>query len=123
MERIGRSKRSRVFMLSMMLSLALVVSAMPAAAAGPGQNQAFLYELSENATLTNYAGHLLLPDPTGTSPTGLIDAVTGSTSFVDVVPAKRNAQSALQGYDGAVVLVTHDRRFIDRFGATRTIRL
>ena len=44
------------------------------------------------------------------------------TNHLDL-DAVEQLESALQGYDGAVVLVTHDRRFIDRFGATRTIRL
>ncbi|MFL5920645.1 MAG: ABC-F family ATP-binding cassette domain-containing protein [Gaiellaceae bacterium] len=30
---------------------------------------------------------------------------------------------ALEGYDGAAVLVTHDRRFLEAFGATRTLEL
>ena len=64
----------------------------------PGTNQAFLYEMSEDAVLTNYLGHLLAPDPTGTSPTGLIDAVTLATRIPDVVPAARSAVSSLQGY-------------------------
>ena len=32
-------------------------------------------------------------------------------------------ERALAGYDGTVLLVTHDRVFLDRFGATRTIDL
>jgi ATPase subunit of ABC transporter with duplicated ATPase domains len=30
---------------------------------------------------------------------------------------------ALVGYEGAVVLVTHDRRFLEAFGATQTLEL
>jgi len=30
---------------------------------------------------------------------------------------------ALQGYEGAAVLVSHDRRFLDAFGATQTLEL
>jgi ATPase subunit of ABC transporter with duplicated ATPase domains len=44
------------------------------------------------------------------------------TNHLDL-EAVEQLESALQAYDGTVVLVTHDRRFIDRFGATRTIRL
>jgi ATPase subunit of ABC transporter with duplicated ATPase domains len=44
------------------------------------------------------------------------------TNHLDL-EAVEQLESALQGYDGTVVLVTHDRRFIDRFGATRTIAL
>ena len=44
------------------------------------------------------------------------------TNHLDL-EAVEQLETALQGYDGTVVLVTHDRRFIDRFGATRTIRL
>jgi ATPase subunit of ABC transporter with duplicated ATPase domains len=44
------------------------------------------------------------------------------TNHLDL-EAVEQLESALQDYDGTVVLVTHDRRFVDRFGATRTIRL
>ena len=44
------------------------------------------------------------------------------TNHLDL-EAVEQLEAALQGYDGAVVLVTHDRRFIERFGATRTIQL
>jgi len=66
--------------------------------ARPGNNQAYLYEMSEDAVLTNAQGHPLMPDPTGTSATGLIDAMTGSVAFPGSMPAFRNAVSALQGY-------------------------
>jgi hypothetical protein len=59
----------------------------------PSTNQAFLYEMSEDAVLVNTAGHVLVPDPAGKSPTGLIDSVTGAAGF----PASRNAVSVLQG--------------------------
>ena len=32
-------------------------------------------------------------------------------------------ESALEHFEGTVVLVTHDRRFLDAFGATRTLEL
>jgi ATPase subunit of ABC transporter with duplicated ATPase domains len=32
-------------------------------------------------------------------------------------------ESAVESFDGAIVLVTHDRRFLEAFGATRTIAL
>ena len=44
------------------------------------------------------------------------------TNHLDL-EAVEQLESALQGYDGTVVLVTHDRRFIHRFGATRTLAL
>lgn len=75
---------------------ALVLSASPVAAQGrpaPGPNQALLYEMSEDAVLLNAAGHLLVPDPTGQSPTGLIDSTTGDVG----IPVSRNAVSSLQG--------------------------
>jgi hypothetical protein len=59
----------------------------------PGANQAFLYEMSEDAVLLNSAGHLLVPDPSGTSPTGLVDATNGAVG----IPAIRHATSQLQG--------------------------
>ncbi len=44
------------------------------------------------------------------------------TNHLDL-EAVEQLETALQGYDGTVVLVTHDRRFLERFGATRTIAL
>jgi ATPase subunit of ABC transporter with duplicated ATPase domains len=44
------------------------------------------------------------------------------TNHLDL-EAVEQLEAALRDYDGTVVLVTHDRRFIERFGATRTIRL
>jgi ATPase subunit of ABC transporter with duplicated ATPase domains len=42
------------------------------------------------------------------------------TNHLDV-EAIEELERALGGYDGTVLLVTHDRVFLDRFGATRTI--
>jgi len=75
---------------------ALIVSAAPAMAQGnpsPGPNQAFLYEMDEQAVLLNLQGHLLVPDPNGVSPTGLVHATNGAIG----VPAVRHAVSQLQG--------------------------
>jgi len=44
------------------------------------------------------------------------------TNHLDV-PAIEELEHALDRYDGTVLLVTHDRRFIERFAATRTIEL
>jgi ATPase subunit of ABC transporter with duplicated ATPase domains len=44
------------------------------------------------------------------------------TNHLDV-EAIEELERALAGYEGTVVLVTHDRVFLDRFGATRTIAL
>ncbi len=44
------------------------------------------------------------------------------TNHLDL-EAVEQLELALRDYEGTVVLVTHDRRFIDRFGATRTIAL
>jgi ATPase subunit of ABC transporter with duplicated ATPase domains len=44
------------------------------------------------------------------------------TNHLDV-EAIEELERALAGYDGTVLLVTHDRVFHDRFGATRTIAL
>ena len=86
--------------LALLLALSLATGSSPAAAQGkpaPGPNQAFLYEMSENAMLLNAAGNPLVPDPTGTSPTGLIDSVTGDTTIPAVIPTRRMATSELQG--------------------------
>ena len=44
------------------------------------------------------------------------------TNHLDV-EAIEELERALAGYEGTVLLVTHDRVFLDRFGATRTIEL
>ena len=44
------------------------------------------------------------------------------TNHLDV-EAIEELERALAGYDGTVLLVTHDRLFLERFGATRTIDL
>jgi ATPase subunit of ABC transporter with duplicated ATPase domains len=44
------------------------------------------------------------------------------TNHLDV-PAIEELEAALEGFGGTVVLVTHDRRFLERFGATRTLEL
>jgi ATPase subunit of ABC transporter with duplicated ATPase domains len=44
------------------------------------------------------------------------------TNHLDV-EAIEELERALGGYEGTVVLVTHDRLFLERFGATRTIDL
>jgi ATPase subunit of ABC transporter with duplicated ATPase domains len=44
------------------------------------------------------------------------------TNHLDV-EAIEELERALQGYEGTVLLVTHDRLFLDRFGTTRTIAL
>jgi ATPase subunit of ABC transporter with duplicated ATPase domains len=44
------------------------------------------------------------------------------TNHLDL-EAVEQLEAALADYDGTVVLVTHDRRFLERFGATRTIEL
>ena len=44
------------------------------------------------------------------------------TNHLDV-EAIEELERALSGYDGAVLLVTHDRRFLEAFEPTRTIEL
>jgi ATPase subunit of ABC transporter with duplicated ATPase domains len=44
------------------------------------------------------------------------------TNHLDVA-AIEELERGLAGYDGTVILVTHDRRFLEAFGATRTIEL
>jgi ATPase subunit of ABC transporter with duplicated ATPase domains len=44
------------------------------------------------------------------------------TNHLDL-EAVEQLEAALREYDGTVVLVSHDRRFLERFGATREIRL
>jgi ATPase subunit of ABC transporter with duplicated ATPase domains len=44
------------------------------------------------------------------------------TNHLDV-EAIEELERALNGYEGTVLLVTHDRVFLERFGATRTISL
>jgi ATPase subunit of ABC transporter with duplicated ATPase domains len=44
------------------------------------------------------------------------------TNHLDV-PAIEELERALESFDGTIVLVTHDRRFLERFRATRTMEL
>jgi ATPase subunit of ABC transporter with duplicated ATPase domains len=44
------------------------------------------------------------------------------TNHLDL-EAIEQLESALSGYDGTVILVTHDRRFLEAFRATRTLEL
>jgi len=44
------------------------------------------------------------------------------TNHLDL-EAVEQLESALEGYEGTVVVVTHDRRFLDAFRATRTLEL
>ena len=44
------------------------------------------------------------------------------TNHLDL-PAIEELEAALERYDGTVLLVTHDRRFLERFAATRTVEL
>jgi ATPase subunit of ABC transporter with duplicated ATPase domains len=44
------------------------------------------------------------------------------TNHLDL-PAIEELENALAQFEGTVLLVTHDRRFLDAFGATRTVRL
>jgi ATPase subunit of ABC transporter with duplicated ATPase domains len=39
------------------------------------------------------------------------------------LPAVEQLEQALAGFDGTVLLVTHERRFLERFSASRTIEL
>jgi ATPase subunit of ABC transporter with duplicated ATPase domains len=44
------------------------------------------------------------------------------TNHLDL-PAIDELERALERYDGTILLVTHDRRFLERFAATRELRL
>jgi ATPase subunit of ABC transporter with duplicated ATPase domains len=44
------------------------------------------------------------------------------TNHLDV-PAIEELERALDGFEGTIVLVTHDRRFLASFRATRTLEL
>jgi ATPase subunit of ABC transporter with duplicated ATPase domains len=44
------------------------------------------------------------------------------TNHLDL-EAIEELEAALSGYEGTVVLVTHDRRFLEAFAATRTLEL
>src|SRR5438874_335721 len=93
---MNRKAKSRAFFLVLRVLAVLISSATIAAAQGipaPRANQAFLYEMDEQAVLFNRDRHLLIPDPTQTSPTGLVDATNGSVG----IPAIRHATSQLQG--------------------------
>jgi hypothetical protein len=82
---------------SLLLVAGLLMFGVSAAAAqgipSPAANQAFLYEMDEDAVLLNGALHVLVPDPTGASPTGLVDMTNGDVG----IPVIRHATSQLQG--------------------------
>ena len=44
------------------------------------------------------------------------------TNHLDL-PAIEELENALEGFPGTVVLVTHDRRLLERFGPTRLVEL
>jgi ATPase subunit of ABC transporter with duplicated ATPase domains len=44
------------------------------------------------------------------------------TNHLDL-EAIEQLETALESYDGTAVVVSHDRRFLERFGATRTVSL
>jgi ATPase subunit of ABC transporter with duplicated ATPase domains len=44
------------------------------------------------------------------------------TNHLDL-EAIEELERALEEFDGTLVLVTHDRRFLERFRATRTLKL
>jgi len=91
-----RQDLKQTFLWSLGLALLLTL-ALAQGKPAPGPNQAFLYEMSENAVLKNPFDHVLVPDPTGTSLTGLIDSVTGKGGIPDGLPVRRVATSQLQG--------------------------
>src|SRR5205823_6570341 len=67
---------------------------------------------------------IALVGPNGRGKTTLLAALVGDepTNHLDV-EAIEELERALTAYEGTVLLVTHDRLFLDRFGATRTIAL
>jgi TatD DNase family protein len=50
-------------------------------------------------------------------------AELGKAVVVHSRAADEETAAALERFDGTVVLVTHDRRFLERFSATRTLEL
>jgi len=88
---VDMRSKGRLFCTLLAVSAALMSGA--AIAAAQGIPAAFLYEMDEDAVLLNSAGHVLVPDPSGKSPTGLVDATNGAPG----IPAIRHATSQLQG--------------------------
>src|SRR5207247_1150625 len=83
-----------------------------------------------------WGDRLALVGPNGSGKSTLLDAVLALLSARGVnclvldeptnhldVEAIEELERALAGYEGTVLLVTHDRVFLERFGATRTISL
>jgi hypothetical protein len=124
----GATRQPSGALLASVMLILVVLALGPSVAAAqgrpaPASNQTLLYELSEDAVLLNAAGHVLVPDPTGKSPTGLVDPLTGAVG----VPESRNAVSALQGVAAlytplcpAAVLVTVIRPNADTCTVTAT---
>ena len=54
---------------------------------------------------------------------GLIHLVLDKTTNHHELEAIEQLETALATYDGTAIVVSHDRRFLERFGATRALEL
>jgi len=93
---VDTRSKGRLFCTLLAVSATFMSGVVIAGAQGipaPSVSQAFLYEMDEDAVLLNGDGHVLVPDPNGKSPTGLVDATNGVVG----IPVIRHATSQLQG--------------------------
>ena len=102
-----------------------------AAASGlaPGEARALLARFALGADDVHRAGGSLSPGERSRATLALLAArgvnalvLDEPTNHLDL-EAIEQLEAALADYDGTVVLVTHDRRFLEAFGATRTLQL
>jgi len=102
-----------------------------AAASGlaPGEARALLAKFALGADDVHRPGRTLSPGERSRATLALLAARGANTLVLDEptnhldLEAIEQLEAALEGFDGTVVLVTHDRRFLEAFEATRTLEL
>ena len=94
-----------------------------------GEARALLAKFALGADDVNRAGRSLSPGERSRATLALLAArgvnallLDEPTNHLDL-EAIEQLEAALEQYEGTVVLVTHDRRFLDAFHATRTLEL
>ena len=107
-----------------LLDLFLAASGLDAGAA-----RSLLAKFALGADDVSRPAHSLSPGERSRATLALLAARGVNTLVLDEptnhldLEAIEQLESALEQYDGTVVLVTHDRRFLDAFRATRTLEL
>ncbi|HVN61122.1 MAG TPA: ABC-F family ATP-binding cassette domain-containing protein [Gaiellaceae bacterium] len=95
----------------------------------PGEARALLARFALGADDVHRPGRTLSPGERSRATLALLAARGVNTLVLDEptnhldLEAIEQLEAALADYDGTVVLVTHDRRFLEAFRATRTLQL